>query len=418
MASGFGDDAPAAGSAGSPFGPAGGRKRGVRPAIPAFEYERTRAGDLLRGQGVADSLAWGSPAARESTGVFAIRQKRHLAEPAHRATGTGDALHAFHSKFHVAAIPVTQRSIKTMESTAVRASLDPTAPPPPASAVRDTDARRHKAHGTGAPFAGYDHVDELLRPRPSTAAVESAWDSAHHSFGAPGTLGRSSSPRPRSAAADFHESGAGVRATLSPAYAPPAEPAAGRKQFAAAAHRGDSAALLMLHNPSAIPAGFPDEGSARYRRGRGGAGGAGNPASVDHVGEILSGARAAAVRNAAAAASPRSAASYSYSSTATGSAAAPFALSSAREMAGVGPRRTSISGSVAGGGSSAGAAMFAGSGAAAALGHGYGGSAGYGGGDGGYGGGARALKYARDLSGHHGIITGTGVRGAVDDRPQ
>lgn len=355
--------------------------------------------------------------------MFAIRQKRHLAEPAHRATGTSDAIHAFHGRYHASAVPVTHRTIKTLESTAVRASLDPTAPPPPASAVRDTDARRHKAHGTGAPFAGYDHVDELLRPapRPSTAytgSSDSAWDSTHHSFGAPGTLGRASSPRPRSAAADFHESGAGVRSTLSPAYAPPVEPTAGRKQFTAATHRGDAAALLMLHNPSAIPAGFPDEGSARFRRGRGGAGGAGNPASVDHVGEILSGARAAAVRNAAAAASPRSTAShsYSYSSSATGSAAAPFALSSAREMAGsgAGARRGSTSGSVAGGGGAFGSHMYAGSGAAAALG---GGDGGYGYGGGG-GGGARALKYARDLSGHHGIITGTGVHGAVDDRPQ
>lgn len=394
--------------------------------MPAFEYSRTRAGDLLSGRGVADSLAWGSPAARESTGVFAIRQKRHLAEPAHRATGTSDAIHAFHGRYHASAVPVTHRTIKTLESTAVRASLDPTAPAPPPSAVRDTDARRHKAHGTGAPFAGYDHVDELLRPapRPATAyagSAESAWDSSHHSFGAPGTLGRASSPRPRSAAADFHESGAGVRSTLSPAYAPPVEPTAGRKQFTAAAHRGDAAALLMLHNPSAIPEGFPDEASARFRRGRGGAGGAGNPASVDHVGEILSGARAAAVRNAAAAAaasSPRSAAShshsYSYSSSATGSAAAPYALSSAREMAGTGARRGSTSGSVAGGGPGYGSHLYAGSGAAAAL----GGEGGYGHAYSGSGGGARALKYARDLSGHHGIITGTGVHGAVDDRPQ
>jgi len=316
-----------------------GRRRGLKTAVPEHESRgRCTAAELIGGAASMPErwVATLSSPTREASGLLAIPSKRHIPEPLHRVYQPIDVVQENNARYFNGRYASRGGTIagKGLASPAVRASLDPTAPPPPAAAIRGLEQRRGYGSASEAAFrAREDHVDALLRCEPVLERPVT-----------------SSSSRAR--AVEMLQGSRGVKAALDSASVGGDAPAAGRRHYDEPYRRGDQAALLMLHKPTLLPSNFADD--LNVRKGK-----------------------------------------------------APVSMHSARAKDTVAALMVGESAASSGGGRPATAAVALRSPYAHHADEVTGSHRG-----------ARQLKYARDLVGHSGVITGTSSGTPVDDRPR
>jgi hypothetical protein len=410
--------------------PAGGHRRITKGVVPDFEAKR---GAALQGPGQVVPLGPPESQVRESTGIHAVPRKRQVPVAEHRpVTALERGLQAEARYYQDPAAFAARHarggaSTDAFKGTAIKASLNPEAPPPPPGTVEGLQYRRRGSASAIGNAIREDHVADLLQPSAAAAA-----DSATTQQQLEGAKHATSEYRARTF--DVKQRSDNIRGVLDPSYSSPAlegvSSGGGSLHFGLGgsvagtggmtrrvythAQSGDQAALLMLHNPSLLPADFKDEDAVKRGKALSGS----SVLKADNVGLLLAepSARAAAVataRSASTNGSPTNAAaagssSHSSSSSSSSSSEAVYGMLGhqrgekpwAEPQALSQPATAALFYSAGGGSGGSSAAAVPQSPALIIPGQ------------------ARILKYSRDLEGSRGIITGTRAATPIDDRPK